>query len=87
MIAEAVEPDHPAHDWAQQRLDSLTEELKTELVKERDRGRLRDGLDIDSTAQQIAAMVRGLQLHWLYRRRLPTDRFLSDFIDLIRADG
>ncbi|KQO80438.1 hypothetical protein ASF17_14145 [Frigoribacterium sp. Leaf263] len=85
LLGEAHQVDHFAHDWAQQRITDGNALLKSELVKEHERGRLRAGLDLDVTARQLNALVRGLQLQWLYDPELPVDAHINAYIDLIRA--
>ena len=85
ILGEAHQPDHFAHDWAQQRILAANARVKLELEKEEARGRLRPGLDLDVTARQLTALVRGLQLQWLYEPDLAVDEHLEAFAELIRA--
>jgi len=85
ILGEAHRPDHSAHDWARRRIDDTNEAIRRELVLERDRGRLRPDLDIDMTARHITAMIRGLQLQWLYDRSIALDEHLNAYLDQLRA--
>jgi len=84
ILAEAIRPDHSAHEWAQARMDQMVEDIKSGLSIERDKGRLRLDIDLDATARQISAMVRGLQLQWLYRRDTPRVNDIREFLKLLR---
>jgi AcrR family transcriptional regulator len=85
ILGEAHRPEHTAHEWARRRLDETNEAIRSELMLERNRGRLRAGLDLDMTARQITAMVRGLQLQWLYDRSIALDAHLSAYLDQLRS--
>lgn len=84
ILAEAIRPDHSAHEWAQARMDEMVEDIRNGLTIERDKGRLRLDIDLDATARQISAMVRGLQLQWLYRRDTPRVNDIREFLKLLR---
>lgn len=84
ILAEAIRPDHSAHMWAQERMDAMVQDVKTGLALEREKGRLRSDIDLDVTARQISAMVRGLQLQWLYRRDTPRVDDIREFLELLR---
>ncbi|WP_315070661.1 helix-turn-helix domain-containing protein [uncultured Microbacterium sp.] len=84
ILAEAIRADHSAHEWAQRRMDRTVDALREGLAVERENGRLRPDLDLDITAHQIGAMVRGLQLQWLYHRDFPLEAHLSAFMNLLR---
>lgn len=85
ILGEAHRPEHAAHEWARRRLDDTNEAIQRELVLERTRGRLRPDLDIEMTARHITAMVRGLQLQWLYDRTLALDEHLKAYLDQLRS--
>lgn len=84
ILAEAVRSDHSAHAWADQRMEDGIAAIAAGLAVEKSHGRLRADLDPEATAHQIAAMVRGLQLQWLYRRDLPLGEHLRSYLDLLR---
>lgn len=84
ILAEAIRPDHSAHQWAEARMDGTVQAIKDGLAAEREAGRLRENLDLDATAHQIDAMIRGLQLQWLYHRDFPMESHLRAFLDLLR---
>jgi hypothetical protein len=42
-------------------------------------------LDLDITARQLTALIRGLQLQWLYEPEIALGAHLEAFVALIRA--
>ncbi|WP_026123939.1 TetR/AcrR family transcriptional regulator [Nocardiopsis chromatogenes] len=77
--AEATAPDHPAHDffsdWQEKGVRELADRLRAAAAE----GELKPGLDHDAIARECAALVSGLQWHWLASGR----RF--DLIAIMRA--
>ena len=84
MQAEGIRPDHPAHDFTVQRINQLNFDILRELERERDRGRLRPDLNLEITARQLTAMVRGLQMQWLYDPTLDMAAHMTAFLSLLR---
>jgi AcrR family transcriptional regulator len=84
LRAEAVQPDHPAHDFIRRREDEFAHSVSAELQRELDAGRLKPGLDTDIVAKQIVALVEGIQLAWLYDESTDMAACLAGFMDLIR---
>ncbi|MCF2532598.1 TetR/AcrR family transcriptional regulator [Yinghuangia soli] len=65
LTGEAVTTDHPAHGWAQERYRLLSTSIATALQHGVQAGELRADLDATACAQQVMAMMDGLQLQWL----------------------
>lgn len=77
--AEATSPDHPAHDYFVRRYrNSLRKAVRTyEAAKQE--GVLRSEIDPDIAAQQVLALMDGLQIQWLL------DGGTTDMAAVIRA--
>lgn len=85
LMAEATGPEHPAHDYVVALIRRFVGSLKEGLEAERDAGRLREGLDLDVTARQIAALVHGLQIQWLQDPGVDMAAVAGACTDLLRA--
>jgi AcrR family transcriptional regulator len=83
--AEAVRPDHEAHDWAKQRMNDAIALTREQLELERDRGRLRADIDLDVAARLIIAAGRGMQFQWLYDRETSLEAHMAALAALLRA--
>jgi AcrR family transcriptional regulator len=81
---EGIGVDNAAHNYARQRVGNFMEAVRRELERERDRGRLRPDLDLDVTTRHLTALVRGLQLQWLYDPDIALDSHLEAFASLLR---
>lgn len=67
LAAEATDPDHPAHEFFEQRYRRMHERIRSGLVADMQAGRAFAGIDVDSAADQIVALCDGLQLQYLLR--------------------
>lgn len=77
--AEATSPDHPAHDYFVRRYrNSLRKAVRTYEAAELE-GVLRHEIDPNLAAQQIVALMDGLQIQWLF------DGGKTDMAKTIRA--
>jgi len=65
MMAEATDPDHPAHDFYKTRSAQLVENLARLLEHAKQRGFLREGVDPKGASQGFFALRDGAQLQWL----------------------
>lgn len=81
LTVAATRPDHPAHTYfveRDERVRTLIAEPMRDLAAE---GELADGLDPDSAATLIHALLNGLQVVWLLDPRLdiitPFKRFME----------
>lgn len=84
LRAEAIRPDHPAHDFLLRRNQDFVESVQSELERELAAGRLRDGFPPSVLARQITALVDGIQLSWLYDESVDMAEHLQGFMDLIK---
>lgn len=68
LAAEATDQDHPAHDYFVRRYTGLLGFLEEKLTEAQEHGLLRDSEMTPRTmAQEIVAVMDGLQLQWLLR--------------------
>lgn len=84
LQAEAINPDHLAHDFMRRRERDFVNSVRAELEVERGRGRLRDDLDLPLIARLIASEVEGIQLAWLADPSIDMAAHLQALMDLIR---
>lgn len=90
LSAEATAPDHPAHAYFQHRYDNLLALSRDELARMASEGFLRPGVDVDTTARALVALMDGLQVQFLLERdasRPPVDMAagLRAYLALIAA--
>jgi AcrR family transcriptional regulator len=65
LVAEAVSPEHPAHEWFVSRYERLRESLAERFAAEQDAGLIRSDLDPHLIARQVIAVFDGIQLQYL----------------------
>jgi AcrR family transcriptional regulator len=65
VIAEATSPDHPAHEWAIRRYESVTATVVEAFRVARERRLLRPDFDAEAAAATLLAAMDGLQLRYL----------------------
>lgn len=68
LSTEATAPDHPAHQFFQDRYARVIAALTDAYTAARDEGALHDGVDPATAARQLVALLDGLQIQWLYAR-------------------
>ncbi|MFJ4029583.1 TetR/AcrR family transcriptional regulator [Paenarthrobacter sp. NPDC089989] len=85
LKAEAINADHPAHEFLVRRNEDFVQSVRSELERELAAGRLREGLSPDVLARQITALVDGVQLNWLYDSGVDMAQQLEVYMDLIKA--
>mgnify|MGYP001581729322 FL=1 len=85
LQAEAMHPDHVAHDFVSQREATFVASVRAELQAEHEAGRLRDGLDLNVIARLITAQIEGIQLAWLADPSVDMAVHLAALMDLIRT--
>lgn len=68
LSAEAVDPDHPAHQFFVDRYEHVVASFQEHVEGLASEGLLREGLDPQRVAQQMVAMMDGLQVLWMYDR-------------------
>ncbi|MFD8686491.1 TetR/AcrR family transcriptional regulator [Streptomyces sp. NPDC059651] len=65
LAAEATSAEHPAHAYFVERYRDLVRTTAVSYGEARDAGALRDGIDPGEAAQQLVALMDGLQTQWL----------------------
>lgn len=65
LSAEATSAGHPAHDFFVRRYRTALDTAERAYSSARERGALRDGVDPAAAAQELIALMDGLQLQWL----------------------
>lgn len=85
LQAEGIAADHPVHEFVRRREERFHADVRELLEIERDRGRLRVGLDPDVVARQLVALIEGLQTQWLYDNNVDVAAHLSAFMNYLRA--
>ncbi|MFG1669499.1 TetR/AcrR family transcriptional regulator [Streptomyces sp. Y7] len=65
LAAEAGEPGHPAHAYFVERYGQVVGHLTVTLGRAVDAGELRPGTDPAAVAQEVVAVMDGLQLQWV----------------------
>ncbi|GHF32061.1 AcrR family transcriptional regulator [Amycolatopsis bartoniae] len=65
LRAEAVDPEHPAHDWLVRRSRRLRAAMTTALEASAARGELRSDVDPRLLAALLLAVIEGLEMQWL----------------------
>ena len=87
LRAEAVNPDHPAHDYAVGLSRRFRSRLRADLEAERAAGRLRADLDLDLTTTHLACLIEGLQSEWLLDRGIDMAAVVRALVEQLRAPG
>ena len=65
LVAESVDPDHPAHEWFVTRYKNVRTGMAGAFGEEQRAGRMRSELDPTLVARQVIAMFDGIQLQYL----------------------
>ena len=85
MRAEAVNPEHPAHDYVAGLARRFRAQLAEDLRAEQEAGRLRADVDVETAALYLAALIEGVQTEWLLDRSLDMAAIVESFIAQLRA--
>lgn len=65
FAAEAIDPQHAAHDFFQRRFERVRATLTQRILREQKEGKIADHIDADAKARQLLALADGLQLQSL----------------------
>jgi AcrR family transcriptional regulator len=85
LTHEAVEPDHPSHDYFRDRYEAIREIGREVLGQLRADGDLPPGLDPDRLSPLLFAVIDGLQTQWLYDRDVDMPDLVRYFLGLLTA--
>jgi AcrR family transcriptional regulator len=81
MAAESIEHAHPGHEWFRGRYRRVRTALAERVAAAQEQGEIDAGLDAESTATQLIALLDGLQLQWLLDPdRVDMTATLRDFL-------
>lgn len=91
VTMEAVNPDHPAHDWLLERYDWMVNWMEASLRLGVEDGTIRPDVDCRAVARSVFAMQDGIEVQWLIR---PDDvdmvaiftRFVDSLIERITVE-
>ncbi|WP_233188142.1 TetR/AcrR family transcriptional regulator [Actinomyces qiguomingii] len=84
MRAEAINPEHPAHDYIAGLTRRFRSAVRADLEGEREAGRLREDVDLDLAAVELVSLIEGLQAEWLLDRSVDMAAVLRDFAERLR---
>ncbi|WP_237564258.1 MULTISPECIES: TetR/AcrR family transcriptional regulator [unclassified Actinomyces] len=84
MRAEAVNPEHPAHDYIVGLTRRFRAAVRADLEGEHEAGRLREDVDLDLAATQLVALIEGVQAEWLLDRSVDMAAVVRDFAERLR---
>jgi hypothetical protein len=88
MAAESIEPAHPGHAWFRDRYRRARASLVEHVAAAQERGELDRGLDPESTATHLIAVLDGLQVQWLLDPdRVDMTATLRNVLDTLRPTG
>ncbi|WP_084622455.1 TetR/AcrR family transcriptional regulator [Demequina oxidasica] len=65
VSAESTSVEHPAHQYFQERYARLVDEVARAYAEVAAQGMLKEGVDSRRAAQQLIALMDGLQVQWL----------------------
>lgn len=85
--AEAIRPDHPAHDYFRDRYRTVREALTRTVAELRESGRLPRDIDPDRFAVITSALLDGLQTQWLYDPGVDMADHVAYLWELIERSG
>ena len=68
LSAEAVDPNHPAHEYFADRYRRVVESYEVSFTHLSEQGLLRAGVDPARAARSLVAIMDGLQVQWMYDR-------------------
>lgn len=85
FAAEAVDPEHSAHEFFKRRFDQVATNLAQRIRDEQARGTIRISVDPESSARQLVAMADGLQLQSLANPKVDTVQYMLDAIAALRS--
>lgn len=85
FAAEAVDPEHPAHEFFRKRFERVRESLVQRIVDEQQQGRIHASVDPLSKARQLIALADGLQLQSLVDPTVDAAQALMSAINDMRT--
>jgi AcrR family transcriptional regulator len=81
--ATANDPGHASHGYFQDRYSQLVEELALDIGRRQDAGEVRSDVAAESLARLVIAAFDGLQLQWLYDKKVDMAAGLAELVDVL----
>jgi len=81
LSAEAVDPQHPAHDYFRERYADISRSHEALFIQLAERGELAPGIVPRQAGHALTAMMDGLQVQWLYDNSLSMADELLHFVN------
>ena len=81
--ATANDPGHASHGYFQDRYSQLVEELALDIGRRQDAGEVRSDVAAESLARLVIAAFDGLQLQWLYDKKVDMAGGLTELVDVL----
>jgi AcrR family transcriptional regulator len=86
LSGEAVDPDHPGHDWLDEHHRSAVDALATALQDAVADGTADPAIPAQSLARQAVALMDGLQVQWLVRPdEVDMAADFASFVEVVRT--
>ncbi|MCL3777412.1 MULTISPECIES: TetR/AcrR family transcriptional regulator [unclassified Actinomyces] len=85
MHAEAVNPEHPAHEYVVGLAHRFRAQLTADLRAEQEAGRVRADVNIEMAALCLASLIEGVQVEWLLDRSVDMAAVVGSFVEQLRA--
>jgi AcrR family transcriptional regulator len=85
LSAEAIHPDHPAHEYFQLRYAAARELFAGSLARGKAEGDIRADADVDMAATLLIAIMDGLQMQWLLNEDFDMLAAFDIFVATLRA--
>jgi AcrR family transcriptional regulator len=90
LHAEALDPEHPAHDYMQERNEQVLALMRGALQRGIDTGELRGDIDVKRKADEIVSFIEGAHVMWMYgQKKRGLTRLVRAYLDdqllLLRA--
>ncbi|WP_177154332.1 MULTISPECIES: TetR/AcrR family transcriptional regulator [Actinosynnema] len=86
VSAEAVEPEHPSHEYFGERYRALRADTAEAIRRLQAEGRMPAAADPDKLAVLVTALLDGLQTAWLYDGGTDMAEHVAHFWELVRGE-
>lgn len=85
LSAEAINEEHPAHEYFQLRYSGARQLIAASLAQGKADGDVREDADVDMAAALLIAIMDGLQMQWLLNPDFDMLAGFDTFLDTFRA--
>ncbi len=87
LTAEAIDPEHPAHEYFVERFERARAIFESLLRWAQGRGEVRDDIDAAELAAFVVASFEGLQIQWLVDPRFDLERAFDTVVRVLVPVG